>query len=1037
MSAYPQKPSFPIDVRGGRRIKVDRVGGTALQVDLEDAAFDNDVLAPMAAFTVKGNATGVEGPPQDVPLATLAALGNPLGDKIASKANAVDLGSAAGASIAQLAAPNLFTNSDFSVGDSAVMLCPNDALDVVNVRNWVMQQSTLTPFMSLKRTIAPGGGYAIRLTNGIPSGTTATITNTGTVTFSIPPDHNFRPGIEVTAAYALDPSILMLGKVAAVGVGSVTIAPTFVNGGGTYSDWAIGRPGATTKGQTKLLTTAAAAAGSYTLTFSDTSSIDIGANIESAGGGLGGTVNGIDKATYVVSKTSTTVTMSKPVRQPLGAPTGAGVVLNQQITFYGAQGIYAYQNIPASAAKDFKNGTPYARTSYFSFQCRSFYCQGTRASVMVLGYKSLFELGTSYAEAFDIGPQPTRVSVPILGDKVGAPNTWIAGYDALDGYPYMCVGPCWESNDTPTSRNIPVGQWRPDVFAVGGSDQQTLALSARVGSWVEFWDPKLEFDLPTSYRCDPVALPPVEEVRLRSPFNPLLLWEATRNAVNTRKFFAYLNTVGELALSSINDAENQTFVSMLLKRDGRVRLPTYPAGEAVFSADGTLASIPRQAAWLARQQVQSAGRLIAVGDSITEQGVSVSGSFISTNSYGELEVALTLARRINHESWINSGRTSGRDGGNLAVSGTNSDQLIASLDDALAMGGSEFLVAICANDVLQGFTLAKMQANLATILDHVFGSGVQSVILATVGPMDTNQLDPNTATHASYRKNRVDLNAWIRSTLSKRSGVKLYDRAKAYEDTARTTAVAGDYLPKVGTLRDGLHPNAFGAWTYGGPELASLFKRTRPDLRAYMPFGYDNILPAAPFVGNAGVLGTRVSGALPNGVSATMDTGSSTALAVLKSPSYDAYYGTGNQRIAFTINPIGTAAFERLVVAPTTSVAVGSLAGQYVRLWADIELQPWANWGNVSLFAVDQNGAPHMMANAPFDPATDKVPGGAGPLIYQTPPFMLPANGSVTTLTPILRITFLPAAGGGVSYVDLNAWWLGAIDDPRPIYNRI
>ena len=82
MPPYPQKPSFPIDVRGGQRIQVSRVGGTALRVDLQDGAMDNGALAPMAALTVKGNATGVGASPQDVSLATLAAPGNPLGDSL-------------------------------------------------------------------------------------------------------------------------------------------------------------------------------------------------------------------------------------------------------------------------------------------------------------------------------------------------------------------------------------------------------------------------------------------------------------------------------------------------------------------------------------------------------------------------------------------------------------------------------------------------------------------------------------------------------------------------------------------------------------------------------------------------------------------------------------------------------------------------------------------------------------------------------------------------------------------------------------------
>ncbi|GEP04022.1 hypothetical protein [Methylobacterium oxalidis] len=99
MSAPPQSPNFPIDVRGGRRITVNRVGGTALRVDLEDGSFDNDALAAMPALTLKANPANGAGQPQDVTPnvakqvlglnkvsnttdAEKATEGNPVGDAI-------------------------------------------------------------------------------------------------------------------------------------------------------------------------------------------------------------------------------------------------------------------------------------------------------------------------------------------------------------------------------------------------------------------------------------------------------------------------------------------------------------------------------------------------------------------------------------------------------------------------------------------------------------------------------------------------------------------------------------------------------------------------------------------------------------------------------------------------------------------------------------------------------------------------------------------------------------------------------------------
>jgi len=75
MSGYPQTPTFPIDLRGGKGIKVNRTGPTANTIVL-DAILGNDALAPMAAGTLKANLLGSASIPQDV---TLQAFGAALG----------------------------------------------------------------------------------------------------------------------------------------------------------------------------------------------------------------------------------------------------------------------------------------------------------------------------------------------------------------------------------------------------------------------------------------------------------------------------------------------------------------------------------------------------------------------------------------------------------------------------------------------------------------------------------------------------------------------------------------------------------------------------------------------------------------------------------------------------------------------------------------------------------------------------------------------------------------------------------------------
>lgn len=89
MSPYPQRPTFPVDLRGRRGVKVSRVGGTALQLEIEDSSLDNAALVAAPALSLKGNLGSELAQPQDVSLALLAEPGNPLGDKIAEAATTV------------------------------------------------------------------------------------------------------------------------------------------------------------------------------------------------------------------------------------------------------------------------------------------------------------------------------------------------------------------------------------------------------------------------------------------------------------------------------------------------------------------------------------------------------------------------------------------------------------------------------------------------------------------------------------------------------------------------------------------------------------------------------------------------------------------------------------------------------------------------------------------------------------------------------------------------------------------------------------
>lgn len=465
---------------------------------------------------------------------------------------------------------NLFQNTDFSQGNPNNVLVPNDALNVVGLSSWLAQQTGLNPFVSVQRGLNSDGLYTLRMINGLPSTSSVTI-DTGSKSFQVAAGLNFATGIDVTIAYASDPvNRKMTGIITSYSGTTLIINVTAVSGAGTYSDWYIGRNGVTNNATPVFNnTTASASAGTNVLTFASTATIEVGANLEEAVG------NGVAKATYVVSKTSTTVTLSKNLIAP-------GVSNGQQMTTYGDQGWYLYQNIAPENANSFKNGTSDARTSYLSFKVKSFAITGV-ASVMALGYSSLSTLGRSYAAPFPVSTTESVVTVPIYGDTVSTPNTWQAGYDATD-WPYMALGFAWVSRGTNSSKNIPPYAWS-SAFAVAGSQGQTLDLASVVGAWVEISEVRFGFGPVDEYYAPTAIDNPVPVRHVRAPTNPRVLLDATRNSVGQLKAQIYLNGAGETVIQALADDESSGFEIARFGRAGQLHLPAYADGRMAIVSD--------------------------------------------------------------------------------------------------------------------------------------------------------------------------------------------------------------------------------------------------------------------------------------------------------------------------------------------------------------------------------------------------------------------------------------------------------------------
>lgn len=512
-------------------------------------------------------------------LATTSALAAPTGAGLIGTTDGVlqevidDLQEASSADT-----QNLFRNTDFSQGNPNNLLVPNDALDVVGLTNWVAQQTGLNPFVSVQRGLNADGLYSIRMINGLPSVSSVAI-GTGTKVFTVAAGLNFAPDIDVIAAYSEDPiNKKMTGTVVSYSGTTLTLNITSVTGSGTFASWYIGRSGVTAKATPVYnTTTASAAATTKILTFTSTATIEVGANVESGTGGP----NGIAKATYVAKILSATqVELSQPIISP-------GVTIGQQITTYGDQGWYLYQNINPADAGGFKMGTPDARTSFLSFKVKSRFVTG-QASVMALGYSSLYTLGRSYAAPFAVTTTETVVTVPIVGDTAVTAGTWLSGYDATD-WPYLGVGFTWVSRGTASSKNIAPYAWSSD-FAVAGATGQTLDLASVVGAWVEVSEVQFGFSAARKYFAPTTVQAPTPVVHVRAPQAPRVIYEATRNAFGLRKVQSYVDAFGSLVDQRLADDELSGAILRSLDTNGNQNV----AG--VYEVGGTQVVTSRQPA---------------------------------------------------------------------------------------------------------------------------------------------------------------------------------------------------------------------------------------------------------------------------------------------------------------------------------------------------------------------------------------------------------------------------------------------------------
>lgn len=495
---------------------------------------------------------------------------------------------------------NLWFNPDASLGNGTPQILPNTALNIFGMDGWTFQQTGLNPFETVSRVIMPEGDTAIFWMNGIAAtGSNTFSTGTKTVTPAIA-NANYAVGLNVEMVDPDNISNKMFATVQSYDGTTLVLNATSVSAGatGTRANWVVGRNGHTVKGQTAVVTTQASPAGTSTLYFADTSNIEIGATIEFPSDANFRTLNGIQYDTYVVSKTATSIQISRPTASPAGAPAGVAVLAGQTITFYGNQGHYGYQDIAIADIKSMRFGTPLARATSFSFDIQS-NVGGKRASIMMLGYKPTHPfIGRGLVQSFEVTTARTRVVLPIPGDTEHPDNTWIG--PGLNGS-WGTLGFAVDSAGSPTSQNIPDGVWQTAPgpgLGIGGSDQQTFQLSEMVGAWVKLTSVKWEVDKPTPYEA-PTTIPgryPTPNVLIRDNKLPLLSWQNLGAGLNLKFWQAYVASDGALRFGKLRDDRTGETETLRLNAEGSVSLPQYPEGQLSVNAAGKIGSTP--SAWI-------------------------------------------------------------------------------------------------------------------------------------------------------------------------------------------------------------------------------------------------------------------------------------------------------------------------------------------------------------------------------------------------------------------------------------------------------
>jgi lysophospholipase L1-like esterase len=290
---------------------------------------------------------------------------------------------------------------------------------------------------------------------------------------------------------------------------------------------------------------------------------------------------------------------------------------------------------------------------------------------------------------------------------------------------------------------------------------------------------------------------------------------------------------------------------------------------------------------------------------------------------------------------------------NLGIGGQTTTQILARINDVLALAPSWVHLVAGTNDVGSG--IATTKTNITTMLDTFAANGVK-VIIGTIPPHAGSYTD-------TQKADTFALNDWIRLLGRTRPDIVVVDYFAALAD-----GVNGNYLATVygaNPTSDGVHLSATGAYAAGKALANALRYRVNRSVPFSMPAPGQNLI------------GTPRPGLSGGGASAPAGWtvgGASSGTAVWSDVARADGYGTWKQVV---VPADGILTINANFTLDTTRLAVGDYVNGIVEFDVDAMQAAPSNGKQISLAVKAWNGSSYFVPGTPS--ITPSSPSTQGP----------------------------------------------------------